>query len=245
MRRRSYAAAVLLVLAAVTRWGASEPAADTNRYAVTADGYYGREPKDGVWHIRLVGEIPSLCGAYLVVHDAAGRTVHHGPIPHGLYPAERPFDVAIPADGRAGDYKIVLVGHQRDKLGVTWPFTDLDAEVFGGCTFAISRDAGRLPAFRAPPGIDAMKLGAYKGHLQVLDEAGTVVADTRVSGVEEKYDRTVEFAVTTGAVYRLKRDCFYFRDYLGKRLFMAFDPARWFFPDPALDDVAWWEGVQP
>jgi len=58
-------------------------------------------------------------------------------------------------------------------------------------------------------------------------------------------DRTVEFAVTTGAVYRLKRDCFYFRDYLGKRLFMAFDPARWFFPDPALDDVAWWEGVQP
>jgi hypothetical protein len=210
---------------------------------VMADGYYAREVKDQEWHLRLTGEIPSLSGAYILVHDAAGKTVHHGIIPHGRYPSDKPHVVTIKPDGIVGDYKIVLVGHQNDMLGVAVPYTDLPFEVYGGHSFALGHNSGIQPCFRAPAGVFKMKLGAYKGSLKVLDPAGKTVADTRVGGQTEKYDSMIEFDVKPGVTYRLQLDCFYFRSSIPGTFFMTFDPARWFCPNPALDQVKWWEGA--
>ena len=93
--------AVLLVLAAGTRWGASEPAADTNRYAVTADGYYGREPKDGVWHIRAGARV-----RVRVTMVAESRRTHVAlvdPLPAGFEALNPSLAVtgAIPSDPKA------------------------------------------------------------------------------------------------------------------------------------------------
>lgn len=234
----------LLCLAAA-RLTAVAAAQETNLHHVMAGGYYAREVRDQEWHLRLAGEVPSLCGAYVVIHDAAGKTIYHGLIPRGQYPADKPFSVAIPPDGIVGDYKIVLVGHQNDMLGVAAPYTDLPFEVYGGVNFTIGHAPGVNLYFQAPPGITNMNLGAYCGHLKVLDPAGKVVADTRVGGKPRKYDMTIEFDVKPGETYCLQRECFYFNSYMPGTLFIAFDPARWFCPNPALDQVNWWEGVKP
>ena len=217
----------------------------TEPHPVMADGYYAREVRDQEWHLRLVGEIPSLCGAYVVIHDAAGKIIHHGMIPHGTYPADRPYVATIKPDGIVGDYKIVMIGHQNDILGVAAPYTDLPFEVYGGVNFTIGNAPGVDLYFQAPEGIAKMNLGAYCGHLKVLDSAGKVVADTRVGGKPKKYDMTVEFAVKPGETYCLQRECFYFNSYIPGTLFFAFDPARWFCPTSTLDRVKWWQGVTP
>jgi hypothetical protein len=240
-----YVGLVLGALALIPRPLPGQAVQDAEHHHVMAGGYYAREVKDQEWHLRLVGEIPSLCGAYIVIHDAAGKIVYHGVIPHGQYPADRPYVVAIKPDGTVGDYKIVMVGHQNDLLGVTVPYTDLPSEVYGGANFTIGHEPDVEPLFRAPDGVTKMSLGAYKGHLKVADQTGRVVADTRVGGVLKKYDMTTDFDVKPGDTYRLQLECFYFRSYLPGTLFIAFDPARWFSPTAALDQVKWWEGIKP
>jgi hypothetical protein len=213
---------------------------------VLANGYYARETEDREWHLRLVGEIPSLCGTYIVIHDAAGKIIHHGMIPRGQYPADKPYEVAIKADGIVGDYKIIFVGHQNDRLGLSTPYTDLPFEVYGGegDSMSIGHALGVDLFFQVPAGVEKMKLGAYFGKLKVTDKAGAVIADTRVSGKVEKYDTTLEFAVKPGETYRLARECFYFRSFVPNTFYFAFDPARCFSPTSTLDQVKWWEGVK-
>lgn len=223
----------------------AQDAKQVSHYSVFATGCYVREANNQEWSLRLVGKIPSLCGAYMVVHDAAGKTIYHGVIPHGSYPEDKPYVVTIKPDGIAGDYKIVIVGHQNDMLGLTAPFTDLPFEVYGGWTFAIGDDPNTKPFFKAPEGVTKMKLGAYKGHLKVFDKAGKIIADTRVGGQQMKYDNTVEFAVTQGETYQLHREeCFYFKSYLPGTFFIVFQPERWFSPSTNLDTIKWWEGVK-
>jgi len=215
------------------------------RHQVMANGYYAREVRDQDWHVRIVGEIPSLCGAYLLIHDAKSRVIHHGVVPHGKYPSGKPFVVTVKKDGVVGDYKIIMVGHQRDKLGVTVPWTDLPYEAYGGSSFSIGHDLNIKPFFKPPPGVKKMHLGAYKGHLRVLDAKGKVVADTYTQGRKHgRYDNAVEFKVKPGATYTIERKCFYFRSYIPGTLFLAFERGRSFAPSPELDKVKWWELVK-
>jgi hypothetical protein len=236
--------AAALALAAGVAWGQATPAPVPGRYNVMAAGYYAREVRDQEWRLKLVGEIPSLSGAYVVVHDAKGRLVYGGVIPHGKYPPEKPYQVAVKPDGIAGDYKIIIVGYQDDMLGLMTPFTDLPLEVYGGGTMSMGHDANAKPFFKVPEGVTKMKLGAYVGNLQVYDAAGKLVADTRKEGVKEKYDNTIEFPVIPGQVYRFERQTMYFRSYTPGAFFIGVRPEKCFVPDPELDKVKWWELVK-
>ena len=146
---------------------------------VMADGYYVRETRDQAWQLRITGEIPSLCGAWILVHDRAGRKVVSRQIPHGLYSEEAPWVLEVPRDGIEGDYVIRIIGHQRDLLGIRVPLSDLPGEVYGGNSFTIGHEPGRRIAFQVDESRHQVKLGAYKGHLTVRDATNGIVADTR------------------------------------------------------------------
>lgn len=218
--------------------------AKPGRYHVMCNGYYAREVKDQEWHLTLVGEIPSQSGAYVVVHDAQGKCLHHGAIPQGKYPPEKPYLVTIKPDGVTGDYKIIILGHQNDMLGLNVPFTDLPYEVYGGGTMVVGPAANVKPFFKVAEDVTTLKLGAYKGQLRVIGAAGKTVADTREGAIKEKYDNTVEFDVVPGETYQLERECMYFRSYTPGEFFLAFTPERWFKPAPDLDNVKWWDLVK-
>jgi hypothetical protein len=81
---------------------------------------YVREPADRIWHLYFSGKVPvhAWAGAALIVHDAAGLIVHREVIPRGEYAENNPRVVTIPADSRTGDYRIVMVGHQIQFIGV-------------------------------------------------------------------------------------------------------------------------------
>lgn len=241
-RRHLWAAGAITLAAAIGLCAAAQPPAKTH-FTMMAGGYYAREDTDREWHVRLVGEIPSRCGAFIVIHDAKGKAIFHGKVPCGKYPEEKPFIVTVKPDGVTGDYKIVLCGHQDDLLGVQVPFTDLPFEVYGGTNFSMGHEPEAKPWFKAPPGVTKIKFGAYKGHLKILDKNGRVVADTRQSKVVEKYDNMVECPVVPGESYQLIREVMYLRCASPRTLFLCFDPARWFRPDEALDEVKWWECV--
>ena len=232
-------------IALVVAMGLYAQAQDAKKkhFTMMANGYYAREDKDREWHVRLVGEIKSLCGAYIVVHNAQGKAVYHGMIPCGKYPEDKPFVVTVKPDGVTGDYKIVLCGYQDDKLGFAVPFTDLPFEVYGGSNFSMGHDPDAKPYFRVPEGITKIKVGAYKAHMSILGKDGKVIADTRVSKLTEKYDNVVEFNSTPGEMCQVIRDAMYFRCSTPGAMFLCFDPARWFRPSPALDEVKWWECV--
>jgi hypothetical protein len=215
----------------------AEPAYRPN---VMAEGIYVRESEDQDWHVRIAGEIPSQCGAYLIVHDVNGKSVFHGVIPNGKYSADNPHLVKIKKDGVAGDYRIVMVGHQYDKMGVLAPWTDLPLEVYGGGNFSVGHDPIKV-FFQAPPGVTEMHLGAYKGQLQIHDAEGKLVADTRKGKPHGRYDNGIQFKVEQGKTYRMARQCFYFRSYIANSLFIAFDAVKWFVPDARLNEVKWWE----
>ncbi len=208
---------------------------------VMADGYYARETTDGPWHIRIVGTVPSLCGAYVLVFGAGGDIVFRARIPHGTYPEDAPLLLKVPADGVTGDYKIKVIGHQRDLLGIQVPMTDLGAEVYGGTSFTIGHDEGRRIAFKVADQ-EELTVSAYKGHLKVRDAAGRVVADT--CGTPEtppqvsRYSNLVTFPAKAGETYWIEPTAFYFG--AKSRLFLTFDPDTWFLPNPLLDEVKWW-----
>lgn len=241
--RRLVAGAVLpaLCLAGLGVWAAGQDGQKT--FQVMAGGYYMREPTDREWHIRLKGDIPSLAGAYIVMHDAKGKIVYRGEVPHGTYPPEKPYVVTVPKDGVTGDYKFVLIGHQNDMLGVRAPFTDLPFEVYGGTNFSVGHNPAVRVYFKATPGVTKQTVGGYKGEVQVLDRKGGVVADTRRLGYKgpKGRDHLVDFTPQQGTLYRMERKCFYFR--AKPAIYITFFPDRWFAPSPELDQVKWWEGA--
>jgi len=234
---------LLGVILAASRWTRSGQAPEKPvHHSIMAANCYVRETADREWHLRFVGEIVSQCGVYIVVHDVEGTSLYHGPIPHGEYRPDKPHVVTIEKDGKTGDYGIIMLGTQKDKLGVEAPWTDLPYEVYTGGSLTIGR-SGRV-YFRAPEGVTKMHLGAFKGHLKVLDRQEGTVVDTRKTGKKHgKYDNAVEFAVTPGKIYALETGN-YFQSYLPNTLYLTFDPDRWFQPSPEIQKVKWWETVK-
>jgi hypothetical protein len=232
-----FAGVGLLLAFACTRAAAAETK------SIMAAGYYAREAADGPWRIEVTGSVPSLCGACLLVYDTEGRIVHKGVVPHGDYGTNTPFVVTIPKDGIAGDYLIKIIGHQRDLLGIRVPLTTLPGEVYGGSNFTIGHDKDRRVAFQVDKAQETVTLAAYKGHLSVQDDAGELITDTRFHAdplLREKHPlaNSVKIPVKAGVTYWIIPESFYFG--CEGLLYLTFDPARWFKPDPKLDEVEWW-----
>jgi len=145
----------------------------------------------------------------------------------------------------AGDYKIVIVGHQNDLLGIKVPLSDLPYEVYGGTNFSVGHEPGMRVYFRVPEGVAKQTVGGYKGHVQVLKDAGQVVADTRKGGYQDKkaYNNLIDFTPDPKVLYRIERQCFYFR--ANPAIYITFFPNRWFAPSPDLDAVKWWHSLVP
>jgi hypothetical protein len=228
-------------LAVATAAAGLAAAAEPGVRGVMSDGTYVREPSDRRWQLTLVGTIPSHAGICVVVHDASGARLQAACVPHGTYTDAAPFRLTVEPDGRAGDYRIVIVGHQQDMLGLAVPRTDLPQEVYGGGTLVVAGPDDARLFFGGPEDVAGMKLAAHLGDLRILDADGEVVADTRDGGHREGPENVIAFPVTAGRIYQLERHCTYFRSLAPDVLFLALSPERWFRPDPALDRVAWWE----
>lgn len=216
-------------------------------------GYYVREPTDRAWNIKITGEVPSLPGMYVIVHDTAGKLLAARNIPHGTYPPDKPLILPFPPDGSSGDYKIYFVAQQDDYLGLNLPLSDLPYEVYSG-GFSSLGQSKELIAFKVSKDITRLGLRAYLGFLQIFDSDKKLIADSRagislmVPGEQNKdfyntKDHPIEFPVDAERVYWLRADTMYFQP--RDPTFFAFDPQRLFEPDIAkLDAVKWWELVK-
>lgn len=178
-----------------------------------------REGKDQAWTVRIRGEVPSLAGCYVLVHDSEGKLVMKKHVPHGNYSDDKALDLTIPKDGRAEDYRIIVVGQEADIRGLNLPLTDLQLEVYGRTLFAIRPPASLW--FLAEPG--GQKFSGHSGEVRVLD--GT----TPTAGPLEP-----------GKLYRLDTGkTFYFRADPG--VYLNFSPDRCFLPEAKLGKIAWWQ----
>ncbi len=109
-----------VLLAAASSAGQAVPPAPRNPPKPVAFDLYVREPADQAWHLYFVGKVPvhAWAGAAMIVHDASGRILRREVIPRGEYAEDNPRVITIPADSRTGDYRIVMVGHQIQFIGV-------------------------------------------------------------------------------------------------------------------------------
>ncbi len=184
-----------------------------------------RETEDQAWTLRVRGQVPSLAGCYVLVHDARGNLVLKAHVPHGEYTDGHPLDLVLPKDGWAGDYQILVVGREADVRGFDLPLSDLKLEVYGRTLFA-TRSKGPL-WFQAEAGETPQEFSGYKGSLKIL-EGGQPLVGPLQSGKLYALD-------TTGT--------FYFNAKPGA--YLSFSPDRNFHPDPKLAAISWWQLVNP
>lgn len=248
----SFPCLLILGLSTPLAWAENEPQPPTRR--ILSEAVYLREPTDTHWQIRFTGKVPSLCGMYVVIHDAPGNVLYQGLVPHGSYSAREPFTISFKPDGKTGDYRVVFVGQQEDVLGIPQPVSDLPYEVYGGKWFSL--DGDKLPVyFKAPPGVSEMAMGAFKAELRILNSNAEVLADTRTGGkqVENEKDKNwpyfsrnekfVEFPIAPDALYSVDAgSTMYFKT--RETVYLAFDPKKLFFPAPELNEVKWWRFIR-
>lgn len=236
------ATAALLWLCAVNAFPAGEQDAfSVGIFYQGVDGYYAREDKDREWHIRVTAPVKPACGIYLLVHDAGGKILLQQAIPEGSYSPAEPFTVTIPADGKTGDCKIIVLGSQMDFQSVLLPLTDLPFEVYGGRCFIFFDNLNPEPCFQVAPGVTNIVL-LPQGNARVLKRDGTVVAElARKNRLDTKGRRVMDVVVSANTTYILEPASRYLK--CDPPLFLARSPELWFFPDPALDKVKWWENA--
>jgi hypothetical protein len=215
---------------------------------------YVREKVDGVWHMRVVGSVPRPPGLFVIVFNEAGEIVRRGEIPTGAYTQEKPFLLDVPADGKAQQYVIKLVGQQDNYEGVELPMTDLPGEVYGDNNFALlyrldRPDLHRQVAFQVPEGGEKFQVRAGGSHVRILDEKREVVADSRKDGSKGTDGSTMLLSaqLRAGRIYWLDFDvgnALYFGVTPGP-VRVTFDPDRWFEPrlEWELEKRPWWKGV--
>jgi len=213
-------------------------AADSERPSpLSYQSAFLREPTDRAWSITLIGSVPSLPGCYLLVHDAVGKHLVGRVIPHGDYPAENPLRIDIPADGTAGDYQLIIIGFEDDRMALHLPLTDLPLEVYGKTHFAATAKSKFY--FRAPPEVKTVNIYSYGGSLRVFENE-TEALDTKRDGTLERYNWSATLALRADSLYRIETyGCRYFGSKDG--VYLAIDPERWFVPDAKLEEFKWWQ----
>jgi hypothetical protein len=214
-----------------------------------AQGYYFREPTDRAWTLKITGNIPSLPGAYLILHNAAGKVLYKGYLPYGEYSAAKPFIVNFPPDGMTGDYELHILGTQNDFLGIDLPMSDLPFEAYGGEWLSFNFAKTPVP-FKARAGITVLGMRSYGSYLKVLDDQMQIIADAR-AGIKlmtpadsnknfyNTRDHPIEFPIDPDRYYWLTGEMMYFEP--REPIFFATVPAKLFEPDAKLDAVKWWE----
>lgn len=215
-----------------------------------AHAYYFREVTDQPWNIKIIGEIPSMAGAYIIIHDVRGKILYKGTIDYGEYPEKKPFLIHFPADGVTGDYKFILLGQQQDFTNMDLPVSDLPLEVYGGKWFSFMAIT-QPTAFRVRSGTKVLGMRSYRGHSKVYDDKMQVVADSKAGlnlmkptednkGFYNALDNPLEFEIDSKRHYWLSVGG-YFEP--REDIFFAFDLARLFEPDPRLENWKWWRLV--
>lgn len=200
-------------------------------------GIYFYEKNDVEWHINFKGKIPSFCGFYFILFNVNGNCLYCDAIFSSDY-SEKPFTITIPKDNITGCYKAVIVGEEAVFDSLKLPLSDLDYETYGSDYFAVHYK-GRI--YFQTPTDDTYVLGAYKGHLKVFNEKGEVIADTKITKKQEKYDNLTEFAGKREITYSLELECRYFKVKNGKKIFVSNDPKKIFIPDENIDKIEWWK----
>ncbi len=240
-------AAPLLAQNAPPAW---PPAPDQLVKQMSAGGYYAREDRDQLWHIRISGELPRQPGVLILVLSAEGRLVHRAQIPSGVYPANKPYTIAVKPDGVTGDYLIKIVGHQHNLTGMLLPLTDLPYEVYGGSAFAIGYGGPkqvRTVALRVPNDDKPVILSGWRANLRVRDQQGRVVVDSKTDlvaeGTPQRYWGSGYFEVHAPLQVQ---QTYWLEPYESLYIFfkepayLTFEPRAWFLPDPRLLELSWW-----
>ena len=252
MKNRFYLSSLFLVIILMCMSPVYGQESKVSTHSIMAYGKYAKESEDCDWSIRITGNVPSLCGAYILLHDVNGKIIHKGKIPHGEYAVDNPFVMDIKKDGVAGDYKIIIIGQQEDHLGINLPLTTLPFEVYGGTNFALGRDEKSNPAFKVEKEKEVV-VGAYKGHLSILDEKNKAIIDTAkeskyagTAGLDKhkafRYCNYVTLKAEPGKIYFVDDyKTFYFK--FKPAVYLTFEPEKWFNPDVRLDEVKWWRKV--
>src|SRR5690606_20980903 len=142
-----------------------------------------------------------LPGCFVIVHDAEGDLLLKRHVEHGTYTAESPLEIAMPADGRAGDYRIVIVGFQNDTLLLHLPLTDLSLEVYGH-TFYAARTRAHL-LFRVPEGVEQLHFYARNGCVRI-HQGDRAILDVAKDGTKKGSVIIASLAVEPGVDYRVE-----------------------------------------
>ncbi|MCM8764720.1 MAG: hypothetical protein NC830_05125 [Candidatus Omnitrophica bacterium] len=206
-------------------------------FHISSKGIYFFEEKDSEWHINFKGKMPTSCGFYFILFDANGKALYCDAISSGDY-SEKPYTITIPRDNLTGCYKGVIIGKESVFDALSLPLSDLKYEVYGGDYFSTNYKGKMYFQVRKD---DTYVLGAYKGHLKVLNEKGEPIADTRETKKQEKYDNLTEFSGQSGVTYILQIECRYFRVKDNKQIFLSNVAEKLFIPDEGLDRIQWWK----
>lgn len=223
---------------------------------IFASGIYCKETRDEPWSIKLICNITSLSGIFVVVHDAESNVIFKSIVPRGKYPEDKPYIVNIPEDEKTGEYKIVMMGHQKDIGSVNMPVTNLKYEVYGGKQFAVKKTEPATKVFLKVPAKTKMRFGGYKGHMAISEVSGDIekiIFDTEKIGKGEgrgfksksqaSWYYRMDVELEPEKIYGvIRKSCFYFQS--DKDIFLVFTPEKWFYPSKKLQDAKWWEKIK-
>lgn len=208
-----------LILAGVSSVRAEPPPFETSHLLFSSAAV--RESGDQSWVLQIRGDVPSLAGCYVLVHDARGKLILKRHIPHGNYTDAHPLDLTIPKDGWAGDYRVIVVGREADVLGLNLPLSTLNLEVYSGTLFA-TRSPGNL-WFLAEAGESPQEFVGTSGAVRILRDGKPVTG-----------------SLEPGKLYALGLGkTFYFQATPGTHL--SFWAERNFLPTAELNSICWWQ----
>jgi hypothetical protein len=235
--------------------GAEFPGAPLTRQ-LQMSACYVKETTDRAWKVRITGDLPRGPGIYVIVYDEAGEVVKRDAVPFGTYDVAKPYTLAVPADGKAQQYVIKLLGQQDNLNGMALPLTDLPLEVYGDGSYSLGYGTAagqkRMVAFQVADE-QPLHLQGWSGNYRILDAQGATVFDSAQAMLPEGDPtkkggpRYVEMIVTLkpGRTYWFEPYGVMYWARLNGRLFLTFDPPRWFEPKLSwtLDERPWWKGM--
>jgi len=218
---------------------------------------YVKEEVDRPWQLRVTGNLPRGPGLHVLIYNEAGNFLKRADAPWGIHHRNKPFTIDIPADGKAQQYVIKVLGQQDNLNGLQLPLTNLPFEVYGDRSFAFGHGTAgkelRLVSFQ--PNVDGRPIhfSGWSAHYRILDATGNPFADskdlklsdddTRKKGGPRHYEMIVP--LKPGKTYWIDPYQIMYLKVHGANLYLTFDPMRWFEPNLTwtLESRPWWKGV--
>jgi hypothetical protein len=191
-----------------------------------------REDKDQPFAIHIIGKVAQAAGMEVQVLDPGGALVRQATVPQGLHD---PFEIAVPGDGKTGQYVVWVKNLDRDDLFT--PLTSLP-EVYVSDNLGTDADQPGRYFTRCP--------GAEPCDITVEGERGKIfAADQRtLLGSSKERPATARIGPEGAWIWSYMG---YVRGYYTadkSPLILAVNPARWFLPESkalALKPAPWHE----